>query len=49
MKLARLQRPKAACWLSYVENRTKANRNIMKQCSHEEEVTQGRGRVKEGN
>jgi hypothetical protein len=49
VKLSRFRRPKATCFLSYVEYIPYENTyiNIMKNMSHKEEVTYKKGRVKE--
>jgi hypothetical protein len=50
MKLARFRKPKATCFVSYVEYRPNINTsNIMKNRSHLGEITNGRGRVKVGS
>jgi hypothetical protein len=50
VKLARFRKPKAICFLSYVEYRPNTNTsNILKDKPHKGEVTYERGRVKEGS
>jgi hypothetical protein len=47
VKLARLRKPKAACFLSYVEYSPNTNpSNIVKNRSHKGEVTKRRRRLK---
>jgi hypothetical protein len=50
VKLARFRKPKAACFLSYVEYRPNINiSNTMKNRSCYGEVINGKGRIKEGS
>jgi hypothetical protein len=49
VKLTRFRKPKAICFLSFVEYRPNTNTsNIMKNKSCLEEITYERGKVKEG-
>jgi hypothetical protein len=49
VKLARSKKPKATCFLSYVEYRPNTNkRNIMKNRIHKGEVNNRSRRIKEG-
>jgi hypothetical protein len=50
VKLSRLRKPKAACFLSYMKYRLHKNTsNIMKKRSCYGDITHKRGRIKEGS